>query len=224
MPAWPRTSFLGQLSDGTRQATLRSGTRRRHSAGEIIIQEGARSDYAVVLLSGFYKVVGFTEDGREALLAVRIGGDLVGETGLADGEPRSATVRAAGAGESLRVGERDYRTLLSTYPDARQAVSQAMAAKLRSATRRRVEFATCPVHVRVARVLRELAAAHGVHRNGMVLVEVELTQPELAALVGTTEPTVHRVLTSMRENKIVETGYRRIHILDEERLAELARL
>lgn len=224
MPVWPRTSFLGQLSDDTRQAALRLGTRRRHLAGEIIIQEGARSDYVVILLSGLYKVVGLTEDGREALVAVRIGGDLVGEMGVADGEPRSASVRAAGAGEILRMGERNYRTLLSTYPDARAAMSQAMAAKLRSATRRRVEFATCPVSVRVARVLQELAVAHGVHREGMLLVEVALTQSELAALVGATEPTIHRVLSSMRENNILRTGYRSIHILDEERLAELARL
>ena len=223
MTTWPTTSFLGQLSDVTRQAVLQLGTRRRMSVGEIVIHEGDQSDFVVVLLSGLYKVVGHTDDGREALLAVRVGGDLVGELGLADGQPRSATVRAAAAGECLRIGERAYRTFLREHADAAEVVSRTIATKLRSATRRRVEFATCSAPVRVARVLRELAFAHGVHGERGVSIEVALTQPELAALVGATEATVQRVLTAMREDEIVRTGYRRIHIVDERRLAQLAR-
>jgi CRP/FNR family transcriptional regulator, cyclic AMP receptor protein len=220
---WPATTFLAQLSDATRQAVLQLGTRRRLSAGEIVIHEGDHSDFVVVLLSGLYKVVGHTDDGREALLAVRVGGDIVGELGVTDGQPRSATVRAAGGGECLRIGERSYRAFLRDNPDAAEVVSRAMAGKLRSATRRRVEFATCPTPVRVARVLQELAGAHGVRGEQGILVGVTLTQPELAALVGATEATVQRVLTAMRDEEIVRTGYRRVHILDEARLAELAR-
>jgi CRP/FNR family cyclic AMP-dependent transcriptional regulator len=224
LSAWLATSFFGQLSPETGSAMLRQGTRSRVSPGEIIIHEGARPAFAAVLLSGLYKVVGLTEDGRDALLAVRVGGDLVGELGLADGEPRSASVRAASHGEYLRIGERDYHGFLQSYPDANRAASRAMAAKLRSATRRRVEFATSPAPVRVARVLRELAAAHGTRNRRGVLIEVALAQPELAALAGATEATIQRVLTTMREDGIVETGYRRIHILDEHRLGEVAGL
>jgi CRP-like cAMP-binding protein len=220
---WPVTSFLGQLSVDTRQAALRLGTHRHLAVGEAVLVEGDPPDSVSLLLSGLYKVVGLTEDGREALLAVRIGGDIVGEIGLADGEPRSATVRAAVVGECRRVGERDYLVFLREHPDAGVAVSRAMATKLRSATRRRVDFATCPAAVRVARVLRELATAHGVRRGSGILVEVNLAQAELAALAGATEPTIQRVLTTMREEGVLETGYRRIHILDEARLSELAR-
>ena len=77
--------------------------------------------------------------------------------------------------------------------------------------------------MRVARILRELAAAHGVRRGQGVLVEVALNQPALAALAGATEPTIQRVLTTRREDGVVETGYRRIHIRDEDRLAAMAR-
>jgi CRP/FNR family cyclic AMP-dependent transcriptional regulator len=223
LPDWPSTSFLGQLSPETQSAVLRHGTRSHLAAGEIVIHEGAQPTFAAVLLSGVYKVVGLTETGREALVAVRIGGDLVGELGLADGEPRSASVRAATRGEYLRIGERDYHTLLRSHPDANRAATRAIAAKLRSATRRRVEFATRPAPVRVARVLRDLAAAHGTRDERGVMIEV-VAQPELAALAGATEPTIQRVLTTMREDRIVETGYRRIHILDEERLDRAAGL
>lgn len=222
-PPWPANAFLGQLSEPTRQAMLRLGTRRHFSSGDIVVQEGARPEYAVLLLSGLYKVVGVMDSGREALLAIRVGGDIVGELGLADGEPHSATVKAIGSGEGRRIGKRDYRDFLTRHPDASHAVSCVIAGKLRSATRRRVEFATCPAPVRLARVLLEMKSAYGTpQRRGFVL-EVALTQPELAALVGATEPTIHRVLTAMREQGVLETGYRRILVVDEERLERLAK-
>ena len=220
---WPATSFLGQLSETTRQAVLHLGTLRHLAAGEIVIQEGDRPDFAVVLLSGVYKVTGVIESGREALLAIRVGGDLVGELGLADGQPRSATVRAGTTGRCRRIGRPEYEAFLDGHPDAGRAVGRAIAAKLRSATRRRVEFATCPAPVRVARVLRELIETHGVRRPGAVSIEVALTQPELAALAGATEPTVQRVLSTLREQGVVQTGYRRLSVLDEVGLARLAR-
>jgi DNA-binding IclR family transcriptional regulator len=56
-----------------------------------------------------------------------------------------------------------------------------------------------------------------------VSIEVALTQPELAALAGATEPTVQRVLSTLREQGVVQTGYRRLSVLDEVGLARLAR-
>lgn len=220
-PSWPVTGFLGQLSDETRQAALRLGTLRRFAHGDVILQEGAASDCAVLLLSGLYKVVGSLGSGREALVAIRAGGDIVGELGLADGQPRSATVKAVGSGEGRRIGERDYHAFLARFPDANRAANRAMAGKLRSATRRRVEFATWPAATRMARVLLEMKVAHGAPMGEGFVIEVALTQPELAALVGVTEPTIHRVLAALRKEGVLDTGYRRIRILDVQRLEEL---
>ena len=141
---WPAVSFLRQLSTEARAAVLRLGTLRRYVAGDVLLFEGADSDHAVVLLSGLYKVVGSADSGKEALLAIRVGGDVVGELGLIDGQPRSTTVKAVGPGGGRRVGERDFRGFLARFPDAGYALDRTIAGKLRSATGRRVEFATCP--------------------------------------------------------------------------------
>jgi CRP-like cAMP-binding protein len=68
-------------------------------------------------------------------------------------------------------------------------------------------------------VLVELAGAYG-DESGEI--DVPLTQPELAALVGAAEPTVHRALANLRKERIVVTGYRRIVVCDRHRLAILA--
>jgi CRP/FNR family cyclic AMP-dependent transcriptional regulator len=221
-PPWPPTGFLGQLSEQTRAAAVRLGTPRSFAAGEILLLEGAPSDSAVLLLTGLYKVVGSLGSGREALVAIRVGGDIVGELGLADGQPRVATVRAVGPGAGRRIGERDYHAFLDSHPDAARAVNRAVAGKLRSATRRRVEFATFSAVTRMARVLRELSATHGTRTPEGVLIGVALAQSELAALIGVAEPTVQRVLATMRREGVLDTRYRSIVVLDELRLAELA--
>jgi CRP-like cAMP-binding protein len=54
------------------------------------------------------------------------------------------------------------------------------------------------------------------------MIEWPLTQPELASLVGGSQPAVHRVLRGLRENGVVSTGYRTITVLDLNRLRHAA--
>jgi CRP/FNR family transcriptional regulator, cyclic AMP receptor protein len=220
--SWPATGFLGQLSDEARRAALQLGTPRHLTPGDVLLLEGTASDCAFLLVSGLFKVTGSLGSGREALLAIRAGGDIVGELGLSDGQPRSATVRAVGVGLVRRIGEHDFHAFLNKFPDANRAANRAIADKLRSATRRRVEFTTFSAPARLARVLLELAAVHGAHTAGGIAIGVELTQPELAALVGVGEATIHRILAGLRTQRVVSTGYRRIHIVDIRHLEELA--
>ena len=97
-----------------------------------------------------------------------------------------------------------------------------MGAKLRSATRRRVDFGSREVRIRLARVLLELTTAYGTATRDGVEIGVDLTQPELAALVGAAEPTVHRALAGFRRTGLVRTGYRRVVVLDRVRLETVA--
>ena len=220
---WPPTSFLGQLGDETRADALALGRLVRFADGEDVLVEGTTSRHLLLLVRGWYKVVAAMETGREALLAIRVGGDLVGELGGIDDEPRIATVRAHGQDCAARViAKDDFMALVARRPDAAPAVTRVIADRLRVATRRQVEFATYPTAARVARVLSELAAAHGRPVPGGLLLGVALTQPDLAALVGTTEPTVHRVLAGLRADGVIETGYRQMIILDQRALAERA--
>jgi CRP/FNR family transcriptional regulator, cyclic AMP receptor protein len=221
-PPWPAAGFLGQLAPATRETALRLGTERRFDPGDVLLLEGSRSDHTFILVSGLFKVTGSLGSGREALIAIRTGGDIVGELGLADGRPRSATVRAVGSGVGRRIGEQDFFAFLSRFPDASRAVNRAMADKLRSATRRRVEFATFSATARIARVLLELTEVHGESVTSGLLVRVELNQPELAALVGVAEATVHRILAALRRDGVLDTGYRRVRIIDVHRLERLA--
>ncbi|MEU6067804.1 MULTISPECIES: Crp/Fnr family transcriptional regulator [Streptomyces] len=219
---WPEASLLGGLRVETRNQLIGLGRPVRFEGGERLLREGEYGSHVFLLLSGWFKVLATTDDGREALMAVRAGGDIVGELACFDAQPRVATVVAAGSGTAKTITRQEFLAALARHDDAAQAVMRAVAGKLRWATRRRQEFGGCPVSTRVARVLGELTRVYGRPCEAGVSIGVSLTQPELAALVGASEPSVHRVLRMLREHRIIETGYRRILVRDVPELSRIA--
>jgi CRP-like cAMP-binding protein len=107
-----------------------------------------------------------------------------------------------------------FHRFLVQYPDAAVAVVRSVGGKLRWATQRRIDFSGLEVRLRLARVLVELASAYGLETAGGVEIAVALAQPELAALVGAAEPTVHKALADFRRRRIIVTGYRCIRVVD----------
>src|SRR5262245_39582665 len=92
---WTPGSFLDRLSAPTREALLAIGTLRQFDSGHRILREGDRDSHVELLIRGFVKVTTVVE-GIEALMAIRMPGDIVGETASLTGRARTATVTACG--------------------------------------------------------------------------------------------------------------------------------
>jgi CRP/FNR family cyclic AMP-dependent transcriptional regulator len=219
---WSANSLLATLPPPARDELLRLGTRREFRPGQILLREGEPSTHVILLVRGCVKVTATAPTGGLALLAIRVGGEIIGELAGLDGQPRSATVTAAGLVRARIMKQSTFHDFLTHHPRAAVAVSRTVGAKLRWATRRRVDFSGYEVPVRVARVLAELADSHGERTSAGVEIQVPLTQPELAALVGAAEPTVHKALAGLRRAQVIKTGYRHMTIRDPTRLRAAA--
>jgi CRP/FNR family transcriptional regulator, cyclic AMP receptor protein len=215
----PSGSFLAGLSVSARSAMLGLGVARDYGAGTILLREGERSSHVLVLVKGLVKVTATSPEGHLSLLAIRTAGDLIGELASMDDEPRIATVTSAGPVRARVVTQAEFRRFLTGHPDVALAVSTSVGVKLRWATRRRIDFGAHEVQVRLAKVLVELATTYRTDEGEM---DIPLSQPELAALVGAAEPTVHRALAYLRKMDIVTTGYRRVVVRDRARLEAVA--
>jgi len=220
--SWPQRSFLGSLPDAPLGALLALGTQREFAANASMIVTGDDCTDVMVLIDGWAKVVAAAGEGGQALLALRFGGDLLGEQSALENEPRSVTVVSAGPAVVRVVGRGPFLRFLMDWPEAGIAVSRALSAKLRWATSRRIDFGGLPVIARLGRVLVELAERDGRPLHGRVELGCTLTQPELAAMIGASEPSVHKALRQLRGDGVIETGYRRIVITDETALAAVA--
>jgi CRP/FNR family cyclic AMP-dependent transcriptional regulator len=221
-PLWLPSTLLGRLGETARYDLLRLGIRRSAGPAQVILREGAREDHIIVLINALTKVAVAMTDGRQALLDVRISGDVVGEISALNGTPRSATVTTCRRSVIQIVRRADFRAFLRSHPEAALAMAGIVADRLRWANRRRVDFASYPVRVRLARALWEIATAYGHRESEGLVVDIQLTQAELATLCGAAEITVQKVLRELRESGILATGYRQVVIRDVDALRETA--
>jgi CRP-like cAMP-binding protein len=187
------------------------------AAGEDLIVEGSRVTDVFMLISAQVRVTAKLDKGT-ALLAVRVGGDLVGEIAAADGGIRSATVTATHDDSiAVMIPGSEFIAVIDRYPAASHLYMAELTRKLRAATRRRVDFTAYKVSTRIARVLAEMAGEYGqpVERKPEArTLRVGLSQAGLATLVGAKEASTVQALKDLHARGILEWGYRTVTIPD----------
>ncbi|MDT0308013.1 Crp/Fnr family transcriptional regulator [Streptomyces sp. DSM 44917] len=218
---WGAGALLPRLDARIAAELVRLGRPVAFAPGDVLIEQGERTRHALLLRSGWVKVVAAHGGSATALLALRGPGDMVGELGALDGQPRSASVIAVSRVSGLRVPEGDLHGWLRRSPEAALALNRYVSAKFREATRFRVR-AAATVEARMASLLWSLGDTYGSPSGEGVLIEAPLTQQELAGLVNASRAQVQRSLAELRRSGVISTGYRRIVIRDRGRLTLLA--
>ena len=211
---WPPGTLLHRIRPSARQALLAAGVRARAEPRTVLMRQGDREAHIILLRQGLVKVTVPTVDGKEALLDIRAYGDLVGEMGALNDQPRSATVTTCGPTLLTVIQQAELRTLLAQHPEVAVDLIAVVSERLRWANRRRVDFMSYEPQVRVARILAELVTSYPRRRPEGIEIGIPLTQPELATLAGTSGPSVERALHELRVAGIVATGYRWFLIRD----------
>jgi CRP/FNR family cyclic AMP-dependent transcriptional regulator len=202
------------LRERTREEFLALGFARRHPQGKTILAQGDRGTFALLLLSGWVKVIGADSSGETALLAIRAGGDLVGEMGVLDHATRSASVVTCTDLVVRQIAGTEFERFLARHPDAAIEVASMISERFRWANRRRVEFATCPADVRVARILLDLCSAYGRIQGNRGELDVALTRDELASMAGVALSTAEKIVRSYQREGLVSSRYRALTVTD----------
>jgi len=219
---WAPGTFLGSLKPAVASELLGMSVRRQFAPARTIIREGGDDTHVVLLVSGFVKVTTAVE-GYQTLLGIRVPGEVVGEISALTGDPRSATVTACGRVTAGLVNRAGFEAFLRRRPDAATLVTAMVARQLRWANRRRTDFAAFPAHIRLARLLVEIAEVCGRPLpGGGVEIGVPLSQPELAAMIAIAQATVQKAIHELRGRGLIVTGYRRIVLPDPGGLRSLA--
>ena len=213
--------FTDALAPEDSARLLQLGGRRRYAAGTALFREREPGDCVLVVLSGRVKLVTLTRDGHEVVLGVRDAGDLLGEMSALDGEDRTATAVALEPVEARAIAVRDFVAFLESTPGAGLALARLLCARLRDADRKRREYVALDALGRVAARLVELAERFGSPAADGIVIEVRITQEDLAGWTGSSREAVIKALRKLRELGLITTGRRSVTVLD---LAELRRL
>jgi CRP/FNR family cyclic AMP-dependent transcriptional regulator len=206
--------FLRQLGQLDADALVGRVRRRTVARSASILRAGAAGDDVVLVLSGRVQMVAYGAAGREVLLAIRGPGELIGEMAALGGRRRSASVIAVDEVQAGFMTGDEFRAYLREHPDAALVLIRMLVRRLAEADRDRVDLATQDSVGRIARRLLDLAAAHGAPAAGGTVIELSLTQDELARWTGATRETVSRALRLMRQLGWVSTDNRKVTVLD----------
>ena len=186
-----------------------AGRRRRFDRGEVVFHRDDPGDSVHRVESGRFAARVITPLGDVATVWLGGPGDVFGLMAMVDPEQRhTVTVVALEPAETLAIGRPAFKRLQAAHPAVRDAVSQALAARLAATTDRLVEALYTPVASRVRLHLIQLAALYGDLEAGEVTIP--LSQDHVAGLSGTTRETVNRVLKQEQECGAVRLGRGRI--------------
>lgn len=209
-------------SDILPAAIRREGHTRRFQRGQALFIEGDLAERVFLIERGWVTVTCTAPAGREIMLALRGPGDILGELSALDGEPRSATAMAVGEVEALVISGSTLARAIDNVDAARELI-RVLAARLRDADRKRLEFAALDTLGRVAWRLFELGERFGTQTEHGISVEMPLSQEQLAGWCGASRESTVKALMSLRALGCITTGRRHVVIGDPEALRRHAR-
>jgi CRP-like cAMP-binding protein len=191
--------------------------------GGVLFSEGDPGDRLYVIDDGKIKLGATSGDGRETLLAILGPGEMFGELSFFDPGPRNATAMALTDTTLLGVGHHDLEPWLTGRPEVAAALLGALARRLRRTNEAMADLVFSDVPGRVAKALLELAAKFGVpNPDGSTHVVHDLTQEELAQLVGASRETVNKALADFQNRGWLRLEQRGVDLVDTERLSRRA--
>jgi CRP/FNR family cyclic AMP-dependent transcriptional regulator len=221
---WPPGTFLAVLAPSSRKNLIDLGLIRSLPANHTVVRQGDPGGSVWLLIDALVKVVASVENGSQALLAIRVSGDIIGDMAVIDGSMRSANVMTCGRAVVCQISGARFVSYLRRDTSASLALSQVAIQRLRWSNQRRLDFAGYETPVCLARALLALAAQHGRRRSDGVEIGVPLTQAELGTLVGAKEGTVQKALRELAARGLLRPGHRSVTITDAAGLTAFADL
>lgn len=216
----PLFSALDSEAAASLRATMVEITIKK---GEAIFTEGDPGDRLYLVIEGKIKLSSKAGDGRESVVGLLGPGEMFGELSLFDPGPRMSSAIALTASRCAGLGHEDLRPWLTGRPEVAESLLQSLAHRLRRTNETLADLVFSDVPGRVAKAIVELSERFGQSRDDGLLVAHDLTQEELAQLVGASRETVNKALADFSQRGWIKIEPRCVVILDSERLIKRAR-
>jgi CRP/FNR family cyclic AMP-dependent transcriptional regulator len=189
----------------------------------VIFAEGELGDRLYIIVSGKVKIGRKSPDGRENLLAVFGPSDMFGELSIFDPGPRTSTATTVTEVQAVTMDRTALREWIAKRPEIAEQLLRVIARRLRRTNNMLADLIFTDVPGRVAKALLQLAHDFGTQEGGMLRVTHDLTQEEIAQLVGASRETVNKALADFAQRGWLRLEGKSVLILEPQRLVRRAR-
>jgi CRP/FNR family cyclic AMP-dependent transcriptional regulator len=195
-----RIPLFSLLTTDQAQQVAQNVVKRQYKRGQLIVEQGHKSDEMVILLTGRARVLTSDHRGREVILAALAPGDCIGEMSMIDNGTHSATVRADVQCDALVLSRAFVEYCLPDRSSLSFALMHALVRRLRQANRQIESLALLQVYDRVFQALLNMAELE----DGRQVIRRRVNRQDLAKLVGASREMVSRVMKNLQERGSIE--------------------
>ena len=195
----------------------------RYPRGTTIFDEGEPGDRLYIITSGKIKLARHAPDGRENLLTVMGPSDMFGELSIFDPGPRTSSAVCVTEVQAATMNSELLKKWVDDHPEIAQQLLRVLARRLRRTNANLADLIFTDVPGRVAKTLLQLANRFGVQEGSALRVNHDLTQEEIAQLVGASRETVNKSLAEFVSRGWIRLEGRAVTLLDVDRLRRRAR-
>ena len=206
--------WLEELSDAETARVLRVSSSREHTRGETVFEPTKQPRSVYLLERGLVRIYRLSPQGDEATLGYVRPGEVFGELGAFSSQPRESFAQSVRPSHVLRVPREELRRILDDHPRIALCVTKQIGNRFKRIESRVESLVFRNLRSRVSHILLELAEDFGRDEAGAQLIDLSLSQQDVATLVGATRQSVNLCLRELREAKLVHYRSRRFVLPD----------
>jgi CRP-like cAMP-binding protein len=173
-------------------------------------------------MEGRVKVVFTSEEGEEMILATLQPPDVFGELALIDGGPRSASIQTLEPTAALTLSRATLMDLVARQPQVGEVLLRSVGTLVRRMIAQAGDLVFLDLHGRVAKLLLALIEDPAAHGSDPVVLDLGMTQSDLAAMVGGSRQSVNQILHLFERRGFLEFEGHKLIVKDLEALRRRA--
>lgn len=213
--------WLSELSAKESEKLRRQSVQREYRAGEIIFSPKPHPQSVYLLERGLVRIYRVSSSGTETTFGYVRPGEIFGELAAFSQKPRESFAKATRTSFVWQLRRGEMREVLAAHPGIVLAVTTQVGARLKRIESRVEHLVFRPAPSRLAGMLLELAEDFGRQVPRGLLIDLAISQEELATLVGASRQTVNASLGEFERAGLIGRDGRRFVLLDAQALRRL---
>lgn len=213
---------LGSIPPVYRKAVLDQCERRQIAKGQTVWRQGQPADCVAFLFSGKAMSSYQSRNGKTGTTGFWCAGDLLGAADLGGPTTRQMTVRCLDPCVIYTLSYERFDELVRRFPEVAQAIIRAMSVRLRWVSLLAVTLETQSAFERICTVLIALSERFGEPCEQGVLIDLTLTNEDLAAIAGVSRQFANTTLHDLRGRGLLISRKRSLIVADPAALEALS--
>lgn len=221
-PAHGHLDFIGAIPEEYRRAVIEQCTVRSYRKGEIVWSQGEAVHALAFVASGKVFSLFHGVNGRSGAMNFWSSGDILGAE-LISGEVklRQTSLKCLEDATLYYLEWPKFDAIVKRFPEVAYAVITALSVRLRWAIRLVHILQTQTAFNRVGSVLLALAERFPVETPRGMMIDLDITHEDLAAIIGVSRQFMTVTLHELEHRGLLSNTRKRITLTDVNKLREL---